>query len=221
MKKIISILLVAFSLTAAAQETLKEGVITSKMVMSSTNPDVQSQLDMVGEIISTTYFKDDKTRTEANNMMTGESTNIIDSSEKKMLVIMNNAMAGGKVYAESSIETSEEDLKDVTVTKGDETKTILGYECTEYNVVVKKNGAEVEMNIYATDKISAISQQTTAFGDQFNGFPMFMEMHMNQMGMDIKMTMEVTKIDNETVSADKFDMTPPEGYKKVDKLQGM
>ena len=35
------------------------------------------------------------------------------------------------------------------------------------------------------------------------------------------MTMEVNKIENETVSADKFDMTPPEGYKKVDKLQGM
>ncbi len=217
MKKFLCILLVAFSLTAVAQETLNEGVITSKMVMTSANSDVQSQLDMVGEIISTTYFKDDKTRTEVKNMMTGESTNIIDSSEKKMLVIMNNQ--AGKVYSESSIESSEEDLKNITITKGDETKTILGYECTEYNVIIKNNDTEMKLDIYSTDKISAVNQQTTAFGDQFKGFPMFMVMHMNQMGMDMTMTMEVTKIDSETVSADKFDMTPPEGYKKVDKLQ--
>jgi hypothetical protein len=221
MKKILSILLIAFSMTAVAQETLKEGVITSKMTMSSTNPDVQSQLDMVGEIISTTYFKDDKTRTEVKNMMTGESTNIIDSSEKKMLVIMNNPMAGGKVYSENSFETTEEDSKDVTITKSDETKTFLGYECNKYDVVVIKNGAEVKMEIYATDKISAVSQQTTTFGDKFSGYPLFMEMQMNQTGMEITMTMEVNKIDSETVSADKFDMTPPEGYKKVDNLQGM
>lgn len=213
--------MLAFSMTVVAQETLKEGVIMSKMIMSSSNPDVQSQLDMVGEILSTTYFKDDKTRTEVKNMMTGESTNIIDSTEKKMLVIMNNPMAGGKVYAENSYEATEEDLKDVTITKSDETKTFLGYECSKYDVVVNKNGAEVQMEIYATDKISAINQQTTSFGDQFKGFPMFMEMHMNQNGMEITMTMEVNKIDNETVTADKFDMTPPEGYKKVDKLQGM
>jgi outer membrane lipoprotein-sorting protein len=221
MKKIICILLVAFSMTAVAQETLNEGVIKSKMVMSSSNPDVQMQLDMVGEMLSTTYFKDDKTRTEVKNMMTGESTNIIDSTEKKMLVIMNNPMAGGKVYAENSYEATEEDLKDVTITKSDETRTFLGYECIKYDVVVNKNGAEVQMEIYATDKISAINQQTTSFGDEFNGFPLFMEMHMNQNGMEITMTMEVNKIENETVSADKFDMTPPEGYKKVDKLQGM
>jgi len=208
-------------MTALAQETLKEGVILSKMTMSSSNPDVQSQLDMVGEMLSTTYFKDDKTRTEVKNMMTGESTNIIDSTEKKMLVIMNNPMAGGKVYAENSYEATEEDLKDVTITKSDETRTFLGYECIKYDVVVNKNGAEVQMEIYATDKISAINQQTTSFGDEFNGFPLFMEMHMNQNGMEITMTMEVNKIENETVSADKFDMTPPEGYKKVDKLQGM
>jgi outer membrane lipoprotein-sorting protein len=221
MKKILYILILTFSMTAVAQETLKEGVILSKMTMSSSNPDVQSQLDMVGEMLSTTYFKDDKTRTEVKNMMTGESTNIIDSTEKKMLVIMNNPMAGGKVYAENSYEATEEDLKDVTITKSDETRTFLGYECIKYDVVVNKNGAEVQMEIYATDKISAINQQTTSFGDEFNGFPLFMEMHMNQNGMEITMTMEVNKIENETVSADKFDMTPPEGYKKVDKLQGM
>ncbi len=44
-------------------------------------------------------------------------------------------------------------------------------------------------------------------------------MNMNQMGMDMTMTMEVTAVNGEAVSADKFDMTPPEGYKKVDKLQ--
>ena len=221
MKKIWTLLLFVISTAVFAQAELKEGVITSKMTMSSTNPDVQSQFDMIGDIISTTYFKGDRTRTDVMNMMTGESTNIIDNKEKKMLMIVNNPMAGGKVYAENTFEPTEQDLEGVTLTKGDKTKTVLGYECTEYNVVVNKDGAEVKMDIYATDKISAVNQQTTNLGEDFKGYPMFMEMHMNQMGMDMTMTMEVTAVNGESVADDKFDMTPPEGYTKVDQIQGM
>ncbi|MFD2823195.1 hypothetical protein ACFS5M_05905 [Lacinutrix iliipiscaria] len=217
MKKILCILLLAFSFNTIAQEKLTEGVVTSKMTLSSTNPAAQSQFDMIGEILSTTYFKDNKTRSEVQSMMTGETTNIIDNDEKKMLVYMNNQ--AGKVYAESTFDSSEDDSKNVTITKGEETKTVMGYECTKYNVVVENEGTEVKMNIFATDKISAISQQTVTFGEEFKGFPMYMEIEMNQMGIDMTMTMEVTKIEPQTVSEDKFDMTPPEGYKKVESLQ--
>ena len=221
MKRFLIILFVSFSLTVVGQKEMTEGVITSKMTMSSTNPDVQSQFDMIGDIISTTFFKDDKTRTDVMNMMTGESSSIIDNKEKMMMMIVNNPMAGGKVYAENTFEPSEQDLEGVSLTKGDGTKTVLGYECTEYNVVVNKDGAEVKMDIYATEKINAVNQQTTKLGEEFKGFPMYMVMHMNQMGMDMTMTMEVTEVKEESVADDKFDMTPPDGYTKVDQIQGM
>jgi hypothetical protein len=44
---------------------------------------------------------------------------------------------------------------------------------------------------------------------------------MSQMGMNLKITNEVTEIKPESVSDDKFDMTPLEGYEKTDKLMGM
>ena len=58
-------------------------------------------------------------------------------------------------------------------------------------------------------------------GTKVEGFPLYMEMNMSQMGMNIKIIHEVTEINKETVSDDKFDMTPPEGYEKTDKLMGM
>ena len=144
----------------------------------------------------------------------------MDSENNEMLMAMNNQMTGKK-YVVKSMEPSEEDLKNVTVTKGDETKTVLGYECQEYNVEVNKDGVVVTMDVYTTDKLTAISQQSTMMGADLNGFPLYMTMNMSQMGMNLTITNEVTEIKKESVSDDKFDMTPPEGYEKTDKLQGM
>lgn len=222
MKKYLFVLLVAFSFSAIAQDALLEGVVTSKMTMSSENPDVQAQLAMIGDIKSVTYFKDNKTRTEVNNPMTGEAVNIIDSEAKKMLAMMNNPMVGGKQYAITDIEKpNEEDLKGMTITKGDETKTILGYVCNAYQVVMNKDGVNMTMDIFSSEQINAVNQQTTSFGADFKGFPMYMKMSVNQMGMDIIMINEVTEVKKETVDSEKFNMTPLEGYKKVDKLPGM
>ena len=220
MKKNLFILLLAFSLSTVAQEKLIEGIVSSKMVMSSSSPEMQAQLAMIGEINSITYFKNNKTRTETTNPMTGETVNIIDSETMTMLQFMSNPMIG-KQYAINPIEPSKEDLEKITITKGDETKTILGYECQEYNIIIKQDGAEVKMDMYSTEEIQALNQQTIAFGKEYKGYPMQMTITVNQMGMEIVVTTEATEVKKEVVTDEKFDMTPPEGYKKVDKLQGM
>ena len=76
------------------------------------------------------------------------------------------------------------------------------------------------MDIYTTDKIECVSQQSTMMGADIKGFPMYLTMNMNQMGMNLTLQ-EATEINKEAVSDDKFDMTPPEGYEKTDNLQGM
>lgn len=220
MKKLIFVLVLALNLSVFAQEKLNEGVVTSKQTMSSDNEQVQAQLAMVGEIVSTTYFKGNKTRTETFNLMSGNTTTVMDAEANEMMVAMDNQMVGKK-YMTKSIDPESDDMKDVKVEKGDETKEILGYTCQEYNLTTTKDGTEVQMDIYVTDKISAMSNQVTQLGAKLPGFPMYMEMNVSQMGMSMKITSEVTEVKKESVSDDKFDMTPPEGYEKTDKLMGM
>ena len=220
MKKLLFVLVCTLSIMTSAQEKITEGVVKSKQTMSSDNDQMQAQLDMVGEVLTTTYFKNNKARSETFNLMSGNTITIMDGDSKEMMIAMDNQVVGKK-YMTKSMEVSEEDMKNITIEKGDETKTILGYECQEYNLSVLKDGVEVKMDMYVTDKLSATSQQMIRVGAQIDGFPMYLQMSMSQMGMDIKITSEVTEIKEETVSDDKFDMTPLEGYEKTDKLMGM
>lgn len=213
MKKVLSILFIAFSVTVFAQETITEGVITMKQTMSSPNPEANAQLAMMGEVISTTYFKGEKSRGEASSPMTGDITTIIDMGEKKMLMLFDNPMYGKK-YVEQSLEMSEEELNKITVEKTDETKEVLGYSCTKYDVTTNQNGVDIKMEMYVTDKLDIMSQSTANLGGKVKGYPMYMVVSFNQMGMDINQTIEVTEIKKETVSDDIFDMTIPEGFEK-------
>ncbi|MDN3493970.1 DUF4412 domain-containing protein [Winogradskyella bathintestinalis] len=216
MKKILLFsLILLFSVTLTAQEKLSEGVLTTKQTMSSDNEQMNAQLKSMGDSNSTSYFKGDKSRNETNSPMTGDLTIIVDGATKQMLMLMDNPSIGKK-YTVQSMEPKAEDLKNVTVTKGDETKTILGYECQEYIVSMKQNGQDMEMQMFTTDKISAISHNTTAMGSKVEGFPLYFVMKMNQMGSAIEISSEVIKIDKVDVADEKFDMTPPEGYSKME-----
>jgi len=220
MKKIFSLLLLALSLTAFSQAEITEGVVISKQTMSSDNEQVSAQFAMIGDIATTTYFKGNKSRSETSNEMSGKTVTIIDGDSKEMIVSMDNQMLGKKYVTKSTV-LSEQDLDNVEILEGDETRTILGYECQEYNITVVKEGVTINMEMYATNKLSAISQQATMLGSEFSSFPLFMTMNMSQMGMNMTITHEVTEIKEESVSSEKFDMTPPEGYEKTDQLQGM
>ena len=220
MKKLLSILFIAFTVSVFGQNAISEGKAITKTTMSSSNSEVNAQFAMIGDIQSVTYFKDNFSRTETANIMTGNSVNVIDGNAKEMLMYMDNAMMG-KQYIKKSIVPSEEDLNGVQVEKTLETKDFLGYNCTKYVATVDKNGGKMNMEIYTTDKISAISGQTANLGAAFEGFPLLIKMMMNQQGIDMTITMEVTEIKAESVSSDIFDMTPPEGYKLTDNLMGM
>lgn len=204
-----------FSIMVTAQEKIEEGVMTIKQSMTSDNEEMNAQLKSRGDTNSTSYFKGDKSRNETSSPMTGDMVIIIDGAAKQMLMLISQP-ALGKKYVTQSIEPSKEDLESITVKKGDETKTVLGYECQQYIVNMKQNGQEVEMHMFTTDKISAISQNTTAMGDKIEGFPLYFIMKMNQMGSNIEISSEVVKIEKVAVSDDKFSLTPPEGYTKVE-----
>ena len=215
MKKILALgLILTFNIVAVAQEKITEGIITTKQTISSENEAVKAQLESMGELKAITYFKGSKSRAEVSNQMTGNITVIADADEMKSLTLMDSGM--GKNYMIQSTDLSEEQLNAITISEGTETKTVMGYECKEQIVTVSQAGVEVKMRMFTTDKIAPIiTQQTAMLGNKIKGFPMYITMSMNQQGMDMTITTEVTKIEKTAVAEDKFSMTPPEGYTEL------
>ncbi|WP_452601705.1 DUF4412 domain-containing protein [Pontimicrobium sp. MEBiC06410] len=213
MKKVFTLLALSLTVMVSAQKKITEGVIVSKQTMSSDNEQVKAQLEMMGAMETTTYFKNDKTRSELSNPMSGDVVTV--SNAESVLVLMDNPMLGKK-YMLQNVKEAEKQVQDIQVTPGTETKTILGYECKQYTVVLKQDAGNVEMEMYTTEDIPARSQQTSMVAEKVKGFPLYVVMKMSQMGTNMVITTEVTDIKKETVADDKFNMTPPEGYEKMD-----
>lgn len=214
MKKILLFLCVAVGLNLFAQEEINEGVLISRNTMSSDNEMINEQMKQMGDTESKTYFKGDKSRNEANNPVTGELTIIIDGTAKQMLMLINQSTMGKK-YKLESIDPTALEASETTVIKGDKTKTVMGYVCREYIVNTKQNGQDVEMQMFTTDKITAMSQNTTVAGGKVKGFPLYFVVKMSQMGANIEIVSEVTEIKKEVVSDAKLTLTPPEGYTEM------
>lgn len=215
MKKLLLLFVAMLSLNTFAQEKIDEGVITMKMVMDTDNEQAKAQFAMLGEIPLTVYFKGKKSRTEQKSPMIGNNTNIIDSESKKMLLLLDNPMAGKK-YNEIDIAKMDVKPEDIKVTETGDTKTIAGYVCKGYNLILKKGGIETKSTLYLTDKL-IIPNQNTMVSDKLIGFPLLTIQQVNQMGMNMTITLEATSVKAEKVDDSKFDMTVPEGYTKIEK----
>jgi hypothetical protein len=216
MKKILIIAL-AFSMgfMALAQEKFTDGIIISKQTMSSDNEQANAQFALMGDVINSTFIKGAKSRSELSSPLTGDIITISDMDKKEMLMLMDSP-GMGKKYFTQKLDLTEEALNSINLIEGTETKTVLGYECKQYTVTVNQGGVEMEMVLFTTEEIPpVVSQQTAVLGDKLKGFPLYMTMTMNQQGTKMVIITEVTEIKKEEVSEDKFSMTPPEGYEKM------
>ena len=219
MKKILVLLFAVFSICAFAQEKLSEGVITMSQTIESDDETVKAQLAAIGQMTSTTYFKKGKSRAEVSNKMSGDITVIIDQESQEMLMLMDNPYMG-KSYAKKVMELTQEQLDNITVVESDETKNVLGYDCKRVDLTVSNKGVETTIKFFMTEAIEVPTQQTAIYGGKLKGMPMYMEMTMSQMGMEMMMKFEVTEIKKESVDDSKFDMSIPEGYKENKALLG-
>lgn len=211
MKNILLILLAFVTLNATAQK-FTEGKITMTQTMTSDNAQMNAHLSNMKMSI-VTFFKGNKSRTETSSAMTGENISIFDNDLSKGLVLMNNPMMGKK-YTEVNLDVSEEDLKGVEVKELDETKTVLGYVCKGYNVKTSQGGVEVSMKVFVTDEIK-IARDKNQLGAEIDGYPLYMEITMMQMGAELLMISEATNVEKQEVADHMFDMTIPEGYTKA------
>lgn len=210
-----------FTLCATTQEKFNEGKITMSQTLTTDNEEMQAMLEqmMGGKLIETvSYVKGQKSRTEINNPMTGDLITISNMDENQMLLLMDNPMLGKK-YTLTALGTEEEEniSNNITIVEGTEIKTILGYECKQQMVTIDQDGVKMEIEMYITEKIVPVmSQQTAILGNKLKGFPMYMVLKMNQQGMAMTITTEVTQLDKENVADGKFNLTPPEGYTKME-----
>lgn len=132
-----------------------------------------------------------------------------------------------KTYSEMYNGTGSVDPTDklqVKVTKTSETTTILNYKCTKYIATVEEDGKTVNQIYWTTTDIKdfdmkSLTKQKIGQGQQIlydgiDGVPLRMEMTMPE----ARMTMEVTEIKKESLSAAQF--TIPSDYKQTKGMFG-
>ena len=202
------------SLFGFSQNNLTEGVVVISQTMSSDNDEMNAQLAMMGDMRTTTYFKNDKSRTEVSSPMTGDMIVITDGASKEMVTFMDNPMLGKK-YIKGSLDIAQSALNDIVITKGDETKMFLNFECQQYFVTSSVQGQPMEMEVFTTDAINTYSQQTAPYGDEIKGFPLYVSLSMNQMGSNIKVVSNVIEIKKEVLDDEKFSLEILDGYDEM------
>ena len=220
MKKIFLFALITLNFFACSQKKITEGVLLQKQTMTSSNEQMNTRLKGIDPITTTIYFKGSASRAELLHPMMGESTTIIDTQKNKMMVLVNNAMAGKK-YATKSIELSDDELKNITVKESTETKVILGYTCKKYDITLQDKGVTTKIIVFTTDKLNVPTKKNILYGNKVKGFPMLMEVTSIKMGSKMTITIETTEIKTQKVADAKFDMTNTEGFEKTDKIFGM
>lgn len=220
MKRILVLVAFMVASVSIAQEKITEGILIQSQTMTSSDEQMNSQLAMMGEMITTTHFKGKKSHSILSNPMMGETITVVDYDKEEILVLKEHPMMG-KTYTQKAIDSDKTEGDSVKVVESAETKTILGYECKRYDIVVVKQGQEVKMMVYTTDKLNIVTNKDATFGDKLKGFPLLMEVYVSQGGADIVLKIETTSVVAEKVDASKFDMTIPEGYEKAEDNGGM
>jgi hypothetical protein len=170
------------------------------------------------------YMKGDKTKREVTSMM-GSQIYLNDGQTTTALMEqMGNKQGWTMTKAEQEADEKENAGKKTkpTIEYTNEKKTIAGYECTK-SIVTSQTGKDkekkdVKTDVWFTEKIKAPKgARRNDMGpdiSELKGFPMQMEMAMNQGGMELKMISTVTEVDTKPIDDSVFKVNT-EGYKMM------
>ncbi len=218
MKQILTglLLLVGF-LTVNAQEEIKEGHITMELTdVTSDDPAVEQQLQMIKGMEMDVYFNDSGSLTSMDmmgGMIKSTSLNSKDGSGKLLMDMMGNKMyiPISKEDAEKAAENGAEMWENVDITYDEsDTKEILGVTCYKMEIKPKEETDGImSMTGYVTKAINANANIMQIDTKNFEGFPM--ELSIGAGGG--VMTITTTKFDK-TVDASVFDIDT-NGYKEM------
>jgi hypothetical protein len=173
-----------------------------------------------GEQEIVNYVKGEKYKQEMTSMM-GSNTTVFDG--KKLTSIQEqmgnkSGFTATKEELDAAKDKDKEPKPKVEYTT--DKKTIAGYECTKAIVTsTGKDKKENKMTVWVTDKIKTPDTKAGSarrggmmdLGD-IKGYPLEMEMSMNQGGMDMKMLVTTSEVTTAAIDDSAFTVST-EGYK--------
>lgn len=206
MKIITSFVAFVFLLNYSFAQEMK---IKYDIIMKSSNPEMQTQLQMSEGSTLTIYAKDDKSRVEMKMGEIMTTTTILDVAEKKGLILMEGMLGKqAATFEGDDFDKYHGDDSEVEIEYLDETKTILGYNCKKAVVYMEDEGGEMEFWYTEDIKVS-----DAFLGDYSKyGLPgVALEYGVDQ----AEMTMKFVAVAFETSikdTKDLFELEIPEGY---------
>lgn len=197
---------------------LKEGHVKYKIDMSSDDPEMEMQMQMMQGSTLEMFFSDNKSRTDMSMGGLMTMTTIVDVDGDKMLMLMGGMM-GNKAVTSSISEMEEENGEEpeFEVELIDETKEIAGYNCKKA-ILSDEEGNET--TFWYTEEIFVNKTGQSFLNENVPGFPLEFAVDQGGMIMTMSATEFKDKIDNKEGI---FDMSIPEGYEEMtmEDLQGM
>ncbi len=191
MKKIILnvvLLLVGLSLFAQSSNKNKiaEGIIT--YTVEWTLPEQMQAMASNFPTELKVYFKGDSSSMKMESQMYS-STHIMNAPKQYECMLMDIPMMGKKfsiIFTPADQEKIEEKMPQLSFKAGTETKTILGYKATKFDVNEKKSNQNFEA--WFTKDIEIVPNSLSRFYDKNYGFPLDFKSFLN--GITLRATVK-------------------------------
>ena len=199
--------------TIWGQKTFSEGSVKFEITnVSSDNPQLAGQLDMMKGSTMTIYVKDDQQMTSMN-MMNGmmQQNMIVNKENNTTLMLMD--MMGRKIKVEMPIEDPNPDDMDVNIEYfEDERKEIAGYDTYKAIMTTKTEGQEIKLETYITDKYEFDGKmiQNAPGSMQLRGMPLEYTINQPQLSMTFTAQEVLDQVDASVFEID------TEGYEEMD-----
>jgi len=136
----------------AAQKTFSEGSVEFEITdISSDNPQVAAQIDMMKGSTMITYVKGDKQLTSMNMMNGMMQQNMIMDKENNSMIMLMDAM-GRKIKVDMPLDDEQAENTDVDIQYfEDDRKEIAGHDTYKAILSTKADGQETEIETYITE----------------------------------------------------------------------
>ena len=202
---ILAVFFVLISFISNGQIT--DAKVVYEVKMDSDDPMLSQQLSMMTGSTMTMFFKENNFRQDMDmNMM--KSSTVYNEKRGEGIVLMElmGLRKGARIDSLLNSKNEEKD-NNASVEVTDEKKTIAGFECSK---VIVEDSSGMEMIMYVTDEIEARNNKNTYGNSQVKGFPLKIEMDLDQLSMTLTATQVVEK-----VKKSMFDTKIPDGYEIV------
>lgn len=202
MKQLLTLLLIVVLTAMAKAQTT--GHLQYEMEFSSDNPDMAMALPMMAGSTMDLYFMPEKSKLEMVMGTFMKMNTTVDVKTQKGLMLME--VMGNKSATEINLSNANaENATEPKIVVTNETKTIIGYNCTKI-IVQGEDGSEA--TLWVTKELMAALKGQKQFGNtEIEGVPL--EFNAINNGMTVHFT--ATKFDG-NVDANIFSMEVPQGY---------